>query len=788
MSPNRSFKIYLFTITLGLLAVFVFGLLWLLLGSNANPEGLGWFIFAFIAGLSMIVLPCTLPLAFVIVPLSMGKGLQKGVGIALSFGLGVAITLSLYGIAAALVGQAAIGSLGAPLEVVKNWVYFIAGIFAYLFALGEIGLLKFHMPTYSGAAPAFIQKQGDFLKAFLLGMFLGNVGVGCPHPATPLILIEIASSGNVFYGWTLFFTHAIGRVLPLLVLAFLGVMGVNGLQWIVARKDRVERATGVAMVFVAGFILTLGLFSHDWWVNSGIHTQLEKLTQEETLLEVLRGNLNSTVTHSHGIATGTGLFGLPLWLGSPFMIVLWLIPLWWMWLKRRRQIEEIPEANQIPEREARRDTHFANEKGLVALGIILILVFIYYLPHQFLKHDALLVHSHASGDEHAGMTESEMQAHMMTEHSLEAGDDSHVMVDGSTMAGHEHASVYKEAGEITEGVTVRMTATQNKASNLTLLVPTTLRFTVIDAGSGQPIDDLELSHEKYIHVIGIRSDLNEFFHLHPKKVSTGVWEVEHTFAKAGSYKIYTDIVRAGVHLSIGHPTIAISGFKEPENSEQIAFAKNVVLGNYQVAIQYSEPLLAGSLTDIHFVVKDLYGLSVPLDNFLGVAMHLALFKQGNPSIYLHTHPDDHETDSMSGDTHTHSSLELFKSFTVTPIAYAHGGAADENTDPALKVGTVVPFDITFPEPGIYKLFAQFRPQGETFTSDDEAMVASFYLPVFAAPSGDTPKGVPHVHADGTIEYHVVAAAPLPKPLMILVSLALMSLLSYGVWKFLAVRQ
>lgn len=141
----------------------------------------------------------------------------------------------------------------------KNWVYFGAGTFALIFAL-EIGLMKFHMPTYSGAAPAFIQKRQEVLKAFFLGAFLGNVGVGCPHPATPLLLIEVATKGDVLYGWTMFLIHVIGRVLPLLLLAFLAILGVNGLNWLMARKDAVERATGWAMVFVAGFILTLGLF------------------------------------------------------------------------------------------------------------------------------------------------------------------------------------------------------------------------------------------------------------------------------------------------------------------------------------------------------------------------------------------------------------------------------------------------------------------------------------------------------------------------------------------------
>lgn len=334
---ENSLKKTLLLLAAALFVIIVFGLLGAFFWVPTNPVGFGWYVFSFAAGLTMIVLPCTFPLAFVIVPLSMGKGAAKGLGMAVAFGLGVAIMLSMYGVLAAVLGKVAVGSLGAPLEVVKNWLYFIAGTFAYLFALGQVGLINFRMPTYTGAAPAFIQKQSDYLKALLLGLFLGNVGVGCPHPATPFILTRIATTGDIFYGWSLFFVHAIGRVLPLLFLAILGILGVNGLSWLVSRKDKIEHATGWGMIFVAAFILVLGLFTHDWWVYSGQHTLLESVTQEEFFLGKIIQRYNfAGVPHAHSIPTGLGLFGLPLWLGNWVLVLLWIVPMWWYY-KRKKQ-------------------------------------------------------------------------------------------------------------------------------------------------------------------------------------------------------------------------------------------------------------------------------------------------------------------------------------------------------------------------------------------------------------------------------------------------------------------
>lgn len=366
-------KILLSAFGAALLAVIGGGLVWFFtttlnvqsgLEQAGSTIGLGWYVFSFAAGLTMIVLPCTLPLAFVIVPLSIGgaggndprKSAIKGFGMAICFGLGVVITLSLYGVAAALIGKVAIGTLGAPLEIAKNWLYFIAGTLAYLFALGELGLINMHMPTYTGSAPAFIQhplsnlrrgagfiqKQQDYLKALALGLFLGNVGVGCPHPATPFILGRIAVSGSVFSGWLLFFVHAIGRVLPLLFLAILAILGVNGLIWLVSRREKIERATGWGMVFVAGFILVLGLFSHAWWVYSGQHTLLEELTREEYFLGKIINNFNlAGIPHSHGateLVNQTGLFGLPLWLGNWVLVGLWILPIGWYYVKKKKQL------------------------------------------------------------------------------------------------------------------------------------------------------------------------------------------------------------------------------------------------------------------------------------------------------------------------------------------------------------------------------------------------------------------------------------------------------------------
>ena len=112
-----------------------------------------WMIIAYVAGLSMIVLPCTFPLVFIIVPLSMGKGFKKGLIMALLFGFGLILTITAYG-----VGIAALGNT-TSVDQISTIMFGIAGIAALVFGLSQLKLINLNIPSYSGM-PKFIQSRG----------------------------------------------------------------------------------------------------------------------------------------------------------------------------------------------------------------------------------------------------------------------------------------------------------------------------------------------------------------------------------------------------------------------------------------------------------------------------------------------------------------------------------------------------------------------------------------------------------------------------------------------------
>jgi cytochrome c biogenesis protein CcdA len=635
-------KTALILILFGLLAVLGTGLFFAFVGPS-SPVGAGWFLFSYTMGLTMIVLPCTFPLAFVIVPLAMGKDPKKGFGMALAFGAGVAITLSLYGVLAALVGKVAITSLNAPLETVKNWLYAFAGIFAYLFALGELGFVRFRMPTYSGAAPMFIQKKKDILKALLLGLFMGNIGVGCPHPATPLILTRIAASGNVFYGWLLFFVHALGRITPLLILAILGILGVNALAWLTKRREKIERATGWAMVFVAGFIFTLGFFTHDWWVYSGQHTLLESVTQEERYLTLLGKKLGTGNPHHHGIPTGTGLFGLPLWLGNWTLIFLWIVPMLWYVVRRQDRIATLPQN----EREKEEAVLPWLKAFIFTLILLLSVVVGWALPHRFLKHEAL---------EDAHHSDATMRRSESRDLNLVFSSDPDVFKAG---------------------------------------VPVTLSFTF----PGARLDDFEIEHERFFHLVAIREDLTTFTHLHPEPSSESParFELTHSFPLSGTYLLAVNYRYRGKE-GTWQKLVRVSGNDPVIPDTDLSRTKS--FGPYEVTLVLDpETPRAGEETHLRWTITKNGSPVRDLAPYLAAPVHIAVVRD-DLSFFLHEHGE------VPNDTAAFLPL--------VSMARAHGEENEgmgtdhgEHADLPNAFGPSVEAHLTFPRAGRYKIFGEF---------------------------------------------------------------------------------
>ena len=274
VSTSRS-KNFLIALLFVLLSAFIVGMFYLSTVDLVEEEVgstpyASWLMIAYAAGLSMIILPCTLPMVFIIVPLCMGKGYRKGLSIAILFGIGLVITITAYGVAVALLGQY------TGIDQATRVMWFFAGAIAFTFGLSELKLLNLQLPAYT-RTPKFIEKRGDKLKPLLMGLLLGNAGVGCPNPFFYFMLTYIISTGSVVVGSSLGLIHGIGRAVPLIFIAILAILGISATQTLVKKRVSVEKATGFGLVAVGAFILLLGLFGHPWWERSPLHLAWNEL-------------------------------------------------------------------------------------------------------------------------------------------------------------------------------------------------------------------------------------------------------------------------------------------------------------------------------------------------------------------------------------------------------------------------------------------------------------------------------------------------------------------------------
>jgi cytochrome c-type biogenesis protein len=259
MSNTDSKRIMLAGLAFILFVIFMAGIGWFASVGQFRTENLSLvLLLSYAAGLSMIIMPCTLPLIFLIVPMAMGKSYGKGLGMAVLFGLGLTLTIVAYGIATAWLGN--IVGLGRSQQI----IILIAGVAAYMFGLSELGTLNIKLPSIS-ALPAGIQKHGDYTRSFLLGLLLGNAGVGCPNPAFYVILFYIAGTGDIFTGGLVGLVHGLGRATPLIMLAILGILGIRAAEGLIKSASFVKNIVSYSLVFLGAYLLTTAVFGIGWW-------------------------------------------------------------------------------------------------------------------------------------------------------------------------------------------------------------------------------------------------------------------------------------------------------------------------------------------------------------------------------------------------------------------------------------------------------------------------------------------------------------------------------------------
>jgi len=177
--------------------------------------------------------------------------------------------------------------------------------------------------------------------------------------------------------------------------------------------------------------------------------------------------------------------------------------------------------------------------------------------------------------------------------------------------------------------------------------------------SGIPVTKYEVNHEKIFHLIIVDDQLNQYYHLHPKNFGDGKFQIERHL-NDGSYKAFIDIkpknlkyVVKPVQFQIGKNAVVHNVHLTPDTKLTKEVEGKTVTLNMSTH-------KAGQPVTLDFKLD-----KSNLEPYLGAMGHVVILDE-HGTTYLHVHPEKNDQ----------------------PIFATH-----------------------FENPGIYKVYAEFKQQG-----------------------------------------------------------------------------
>lgn len=204
----------------------------------------------FAGGLLTASNPCVLAMIPLMMSFVAGRKEERpGVGraffISLVFVLGLAITYTALGMAAALAG-----TLYGDISGAWNWV--VAGV-CVVMGLHLVGVLTVPIPSLGDR---LLPRTRGLAGALVMGLLFGLVSAPCAAPILVVLLTYLAGSGSsVAYGGLLLLVYALGHSVLLLV------AGTSmGAARTLLENTKMTRTTAVLRKVAGGIIILVGVF------------------------------------------------------------------------------------------------------------------------------------------------------------------------------------------------------------------------------------------------------------------------------------------------------------------------------------------------------------------------------------------------------------------------------------------------------------------------------------------------------------------------------------------------
>jgi hypothetical protein len=216
--------------------------------------------------------------------------------------------------------------------------------------------------------------------------------------------------------------------------------------------------------------------------------------------------------------------------------------------------------------------------------------------------------------------------------------------------------------------------------------PLPYTFSIVD-DQGTVVKDFVTTHEKLLHLIVVRHDLQQFQHLHPDfNAATGEFTLANlTFPTAGPYRLFADFKPATAQLGSDSQPLGVMLSEDVQVGNMSTYkAQPIVEGSLTSSVQGYQIRLAPSPTPVAASIPNTLSFTVTrgnrpvtdLEPYLGALGHVVVLREGDLE-YIHTHPTHDQTTTQTG---------------------------------------TVDFLVTFPSAAKYKIFSQMQHRGQVITT------------------------------------------------------------------------
>lgn len=158
-------------------------------------------------------------------------------------------------------------------------------------------------------------------------------------------------------------------------------------------------------------------------------------------------------------------------------------------------------------------------------------------------------------------------------------------------------------------------------------------FRVVDGG-GRAVTDLDLAHERRMHLIVVRRDLGHYVHVHPVMAPDGTWAVDLDLPAGGVYRAYADLSHAGLPTTLG-TDLFVDG---PLRSRALPAPADTAVGDgYAARVVARED--AGDEVALTYAVTRGGLPANGIQPYLGAAAHVVAVREGDMA-FVHAHAEE----------------------------------------------------------------------------------------------------------------------------------------------------